>query len=97
MNHYRISFENVAFEQDFADISPEPSRCFAHCRYDGAALDAAGETLAIATHEALHLLLADLIHAKTVGDRAAEVEEERVVGRLEKIVLRGIFTVPKTA
>lgn len=91
LNHYRVTFESVEMDPNFADITPEPTRCFAHCRYDAEALDKAGETLAIATHEALHLLMADLVHGCSMSDKVAAFEEERTVMRLEKIVMRGIF------
>ena len=91
LTHYRIHFERAELAPDFADIAPEPSRCFAHCRYDEDALTKSGETVAIATHEALHLLLADLVHSCAHGEKIAAIEEERVVIRLESIVARSIF------
>jgi hypothetical protein len=91
LSHYRINFEATDMGLNYAEIQAEPARCFAHVRYDPAALERDGETLAIATHEVCHLLLADLVHSFGMSAAVSEMEEERTVGRLEKIVMRGIF------
>jgi hypothetical protein len=88
LHHYWVTFEAATLEPEFADIAPDPVRCFAHCRYDPVWLEKNGKTEQAAVHEVCHLLLADLVHACGQGQRIAEWEEERAAVRVERIVMR---------
>lgn len=90
LHHYHVEFEALDMGTEVADISPDPVRCFAHCRYHPEALDKSGRTESVAVHEACHLLLADLVHACGQGERIAAIEEERTVMRLEGVLMRAL-------
>jgi hypothetical protein len=97
LHHYHVEFEGLDMGSEVADIAPDPVRCFAHCRYHPDTLEKAGRTDAVAVHEACHLLVADLVHACGMGERAAAIEEERTVMRLETVVLRALAKASGTA
>jgi hypothetical protein len=92
LHHYHVDFEALDMGTEVADITPDPVRCFAHCRYHPEALEKSGRTDTVAVHEACHLLLADLVHACSQGERIAAIEEERTVMRLEGVVLRALIS-----
>ena len=87
LTHYHVTFADTPLPSLYADIDVDPGDCIATVRYDSARCALDGVTEATATHEVLHLLLADLLSAPGAARR---VEEERVVRRLEAIVIRGI-------
>lgn len=90
LHHYHVEFEGLDMGSEVADIAPDPPRCFAHCSYHPEALEKAGRTDAVAVHEACHLLVADLVHACKMGEQMAAIEEERLVMRLQDVVLRAM-------
>ena len=85
--HYCVTFSDVQLPDIYADIYVEAEDCIATVRYDSARCSLEGVTEATAIHEVLHLLLADFKHATK---SSARVEEERLVRRLEPVVIRGI-------
>lgn len=91
LSHYHITVEETPLDGDYADIQTDAANCVAHVRYDRARCEAADVVAETALHEALHLLLADLIHAMECSARAADVEQERIVRRLEPILARSIY------
>jgi hypothetical protein len=89
--HYSVTFCDVALPGLYAEIDADPGDCIATVRYDSASCSGDDATEDTAIHEAIHLLLADFKHAMEGRSRAAQrVEEERVVRRVEAIVMRGL-------
>lgn len=87
LTHYCITFVDLPLPDIYADIYVEAEDCIATVRYDSERCSKDGVTEATAIHEVLHLLLADF---KAATKSSARVEEERIVRRLEPIVIRGI-------
>lgn len=90
--HYHVTLSPDAGPENYADIDAEAEDCIATIRYNPARCHSDEVTESTATHEALHLLLRDLVHAIESNPRAARIEEERVVRRLESLVTKSIFT-----
>ena len=91
LTHYHVTFRGDPESGNYADCDAESEDCIAVVRFDDARCRADGVIQSAATHEALHLLLRDLVHAVERSPQSARAEEERVVRRLEAIVTAGIF------
>lgn len=92
LSHYHVTLRSDASAENYAECEAEAEDCLAVIRFNPAKCDADGVIESTATHEALHLLLRDLVHAIECNPKAARIEEERAVRRLEALVTRGIFT-----
>ena len=90
MRHYSISFRPGKLNGMYADNAIDPEGCVATVRYDQERCEREGEVESTAIHEAIHLLTADLMHAIENGSKAIRIEEERLVRRLEPIVIKGL-------
>ena len=90
MLHYSISFKPGKLRGIYADNTIDPEGCVATVRYDQERCERDGEIESTAIHEAIHLLTADLMHAIESGSKAIRIEEERLVRRLEPIVIEGL-------
>ena len=90
MMHYAVSFKRGKLLGMYADNAIDPEGCVATVRYDRKRCEREGESAATAVHEVLHLLTADLINAIDSGSKAVSIEEERLVRRLEPIILRAL-------
>ena len=90
LNHYHVYFREYAENKDgnYAEIEVDPEACVAVVEIDRARCIADGVEESSAVHECCHLLLADLKHALDQNPRAARSEEERLVRRLEPILVR---------
>jgi hypothetical protein len=91
MAHYHVTFRGDPDSGNYADCDAESEDCIAVVRFDDARCRQDNVIESAATHEALHLLLRDLVHAVERSPQSARAEEERVVRRLEGIVTAGIF------
>ena len=92
LRHYHVTLRSDASAENYAECEAEAEDCIATIRFNPAKCQSDDVIESTATHEALHLLLRDLAHAIECNPKAARVEEERVVRRLESIVTRGIFS-----
>ena len=88
--HYDVSIGESDLHH-YAEIDIEPDDCVAQVLVNVEKCAAANNTESTAVHECLHLLLADLQEAWGTNPKAALVEEERVVRRLEPLVYRALF------
>lgn len=90
LNHYHVYFREYAENKDgnYAEIEADPESCVAVVYMDSAkcAADSVDESAGV--HECCHLLLADFKHACEQNPRMARTEEERLVRRLEPILVR---------
>ena len=91
LTHYHVTFRGDPDTGNYADCDAESEDCIAVVRFDDARCRQDNVIESAATHEALHLLLRDLVHAVERSPQSARAEEERVVRRLEDIVTAGIF------
>jgi hypothetical protein len=91
LTHYHVAFRPDPDSGNYADCDAESEDCTAIVRFDAERCRADCVIESAATHEALHLLLRDLVHAVERTPQSARAEEERAVRRLEAIVTRGIF------
>jgi len=90
LTHYHVTFRERQ-DGNYATTEADPENCIATVYHDPERCRTDNAIEATAAHECLHLALADLIHALEGNSRLAQVEEERVVRRLENIATRGIF------
>ena len=88
--HYHVHFEESGKLDSLADISTGAEDCVAKVRYNQAMMEEHGVVESTAVHECLHLLLADFEHALEDNPRGAQIENERVVRRLEPLVARAL-------
>lgn len=88
--HYHVHFEQSPKLESLADISTGAEDCVAKVRYNQAMMEEHGVVASTAVHECLHLLLADFEHALEDNPRGAQIENERVVRRLEPLVARAL-------
>lgn len=90
LNHYHVYFRDYADnkEGNYAEIEVDPEACIAVVELDRARCIADGVEESSAVHECCHLLLADFKQALDQNPRAARAEEERLVRRLEPILVR---------
>ena len=88
--HYHVHFEESGKLDSLADISTGAEDCVAKVRYNQAMMEEHGVVESTAVHECLHLLLADFEHALEDNPRASQIENERVVRRLEPLVARAL-------
>ena len=93
--HYHVTIREGDLAGLYAEISPDPENGVATVRWDRARCEADDVVQATAVHEALHLLLADLVHAAERSPATLAIEEERAVRRLEVWVDRGLFSKPE--
>lgn len=93
LQHYDVSFREYCENKDgnYSEIEADPDSCTAVVEWDRVRCEADGTTKATAAHECLHLLLADLKHALELNPRAAKAEEERLVRRLEPLIVKYLF------
>jgi hypothetical protein len=90
MLHYSVTFKQTRLPGLYADANIDADGCVALIRYDQDRCEKDNETESAAIHEAIHLLTADLMYAIENGSKAIRIEEERLVRRLEPIILRGL-------
>lgn len=74
-----------------ATMEADPLNCTALIRYDNELCERHNSVESTAVHECIHLLLADLKHAFESNPEAAQMEEERIVTRLEPLIYRHLF------
>jgi hypothetical protein len=91
LTHYSVAFDNLDEDGIFARISTEADECIANCRVNHALVDAHSSQETVAVHECIHMLLADLLHAVDHCPQIRDVEEERLVRRLEPLIHRALF------
>lgn len=88
--HYHVHFEESGKLDSLADISTGAEDCVAKVRYNQAMMEKHGVVESTAVHECLHLLLADFEHALEDNPRGAQIENERVVRRLEPLMAKAM-------
>ena len=89
LRHYHVSFREYSQNRDgnYAEIDADPESCTAMVEWDWGKCEADGVLFETAAHELAHLLLADFKHAVESNPRAARLEEERLVRRLEPVIV----------
>jgi hypothetical protein len=88
--HYDVRFSVEPGAGNYASIEPDPASCTATCRVDLELCEREEQTAQVAVHEVLHLLLAELRHAASMSDEAADWVEEQIVRKIEAVVFRGL-------
>lgn len=88
--HYDVRFSVEPGAGNYASIEPDPASCTATCRVDVELCEREEQTAQVAVHEVLHLLLAELRHAASISDEAADWVEEQIVRKIEAVVFRGL-------
>jgi hypothetical protein len=88
--HYDVKFSTDPGAGNYASIEPDPASCTATCRVDLELCEREEQTAQVAVHEVLHLLLAELRHAASISDEAADWVEEQIVRKIEAVVFRGL-------
>ena len=91
LTHYHATIRPDALAENYAECDAEAEDCIAVIRYNVERCTTPEVAKSAAIHEALHLLLRDLVHAIECHPKSARVEEERVVRRLETIVAKSVF------
>lgn len=87
--HYAVHFEECEIEH-LAEIQTQAEDCVAKVRYNQKMMDEHKVVETTAVHECIHLLLADFEYALEENPKGAQLENERVVRRLEPILARGL-------
>jgi hypothetical protein len=90
LTHYHVTFKE-AKDGNYATIDADPENCIATVTFDRERCDLEGCNQSTAVHEALHLALADLLHAIENTPKAEQIEQERLVRRLDELLTRAIF------
>jgi len=90
LTHYHVTFKE-AQDGNYASIDADPENCLAVVTFDRERCDLEQCNESTAAHEALHLALADLIHAHDNDPKAARIEQERLVRRIDELLTRAIF------
>jgi hypothetical protein len=88
--HYDVKFSTDPGAGNYASIEPDPASCTATCRVDLELCEREEQTAQVAVHEVLHLLLAELRHAASISDEAADWVEEQIVRKIEAVVFKGL-------
>ena len=90
LTHYCVTFKEAS-DGNYASVEADPENCIAVVTYDRERCEREQCNESTATHEALHLALADLVHAYQSGSRMAGMEQERFVRRFDAIATKAIF------
>jgi hypothetical protein len=92
ITHYRVRFEADPKMVSYASISRDAEACTAYVCYNIKLMQQDNVVFSTAVHEALHMLLYDLRWAQqSASDHVADVEDERIVSRLEPLIMKAIF------
>lgn len=91
LTHYHITVDECDLEGHYADVTVDAENCTATVRFNKALCEAHDVVAETALHEALHIMMADLTHAVENHPKAAMVEEERIVRRLETLLSRSVY------
>lgn len=89
--HYHITVEECEMSGDYGEAEVDAENCVAVVRWDRKRCEADNAVAETALHEALHVMMADLTHAVETNPKGARVEEERIVRRLENVLVRSVF------
>ena len=90
MLHYAVEFEADDAGDCYASIQSDPEECTALVKCNGPLCIEDNVEVPAGIHEALHLLLADLLHAAKENPQMVRIEQERVVRRLEPLVVAAL-------
>jgi hypothetical protein len=90
LTHYCVTFKE-AQDGNYASVEADAENCIAVVTFDRERCDSGDCNESTATHEAIHLALADLIHAHESDPKAERIEQERFVRRLDELLTRAIF------
>ena len=89
--HYHLYVEEADLAGDYGEAEIDAAGCVATIRWDRRKCEEDSVVAETALHEALHVLLADLTHSVETNPKGARVEEERIVRRLETVLVRSVF------
>lgn len=96
LSHFRVAFEQDPQLASYANIERNSSECTAYVRYNQALMERDKVLVSTAVHEVLHLLLQDLRWAQQAApEHVADLEDERIVSRLEPWIVKAVFPVNK--
>lgn len=92
LTHYRVAFESNPNLDHYAQIHRSAHECTARLIYNIPLMERDRTLVSTAVHEATHLAVMDLRWAvERCPDHVADLEDERLVTRLEPLLLKAIF------